>query len=58
MTCHFALFIVKYRGNMGRAIHVATQLSYALIAQSVEQWPFKPVVEGSSPSGRTKVSFL
>ena len=28
-------------------------LRQAPVAQLVEQWPLKPLVEGSSPSGRT-----
>ncbi len=29
-------------------------MKYALVAQLVEQWPLKPLVEGSSPSGCTR----
>jgi hypothetical protein len=31
---------------------------YGPVAQSVEQWPFKPVVLGSNPSGSTTISLL
>jgi hypothetical protein len=33
-----------FNSRMGKSIH------FTGLAQSVERWPFKPVVEGSSPS--------
>jgi hypothetical protein len=33
-------------------------LSCGSVAQSVEQWPFKPLVPGSSPGRPTKLPFV
>jgi hypothetical protein len=41
-------------GSGGRGFK-SPQSPHAPVAQSVEQWPFKPFVAGSSPAGRTKV---
>ena len=36
------------------SLNLKLDFEYALVVQLVEQWPLKPLVEGSSPSGCTR----